>query len=69
MSVSPSTSVAETELVSGVSSAVASLLSFATGASLTELTVTVTVARLDCSMPSVARYVKVSVPWKFAAGA
>ena len=55
VSVSPSTSVADAELVSGVSSAVLSLLSFATGASFTELTVMVTVALFDSAVPSDAR--------------
>ena len=38
------------------------------GASLTGVTVIVTVAMLELSVPSLARYVKVSVPKKFGLG-
>ncbi len=47
----------------------ARLWPWATGASLTEFTVIVTVAGLDDRLPSVAVYVSVAVPKKFAGGA
>ena len=68
--VSPSTSVSfvSTFPDTGVSSSVWAVSSLATGASFTGFTVIVTVAAFEFSSPSVATYVKVSVPLKFASG-
>ena len=54
--------------VSTVSSNVVTVLSVPDGASLTELTVIVTVALFESSNPSFALYVNVSVPLKLAFG-
>ena len=60
---SPSTSLAVTESDSAVSSAVVGVALSATGASLTDVTVMVTVAAAESTVPSLAVKVKLSVPW------
>src|SRR2546425_502565 len=64
----PGVSLARTWTLTEVSSAVVALSLFATGASLTAVTVRVTVATLLSAVPSLALYVKLSVPLKLAAG-
>jgi hypothetical protein len=51
-----------------VSSAVAFASAFAVGTSFASAMVIVTVARFEFSAPSLARYVKLSLPLTFAAG-
>ncbi len=62
VSVSPSTSVAVTLPVTGVSSLVLLLESLATGASFTAVTLSVTVFAAESSVPSFALNVKLSLP-------
>ncbi len=62
VSVSPSTSVAVTLPVTGVSSFVLLLESLATGASFTAVTVSVTVFVDESSVPSFPLNVKLSLP-------
>ncbi len=62
VSVSPSTSVAVTLPVTGVSSFVLLLESLATGASFTAVTVSVTVFVAESAVPSLALKVKLSEP-------
>ncbi len=62
VSVSPSTSVAVTLPVTGMSSLVLLLESAATGASLTAVTVSVTVFVAESTVPSFALNVKLSEP-------
>ncbi len=59
---SPSTSVAVTLPMTGVSSSVLLLESAATGASFTAVTVSVTVLAAESSVPSFALKVKLSLP-------
>ena len=64
----PSTSLAERVIVVAVSSLVETLWPLATGASLTAVTVMVTVAAGEVSVPSLTAKVKLSEPLKLAFG-
>src|SRR5687768_8820945 len=68
LAIDPSTSVATSVVATAVSSSVVALPLFATGASLTAFTVIVTVTAAEDRVPSVAVYVKLSVPLKSAFG-
>jgi len=65
---STSEAIESTSTLTGVSSSVATARSAAVGTSLTAVTVIVTVAAADVSLPSVTRYVKLSAPWKSFSG-
>src|ERR1041384_5132268 len=62
-------SVADSVPNKTVDTFIVNFASVATGASFTGVILTVTVAILDCAAPSLTRYVKVSVPFAFGAGA